>query len=264
MENAAIMLPGRFPRVCGTSQSLLSGGLFAPPRPQLGARHVPTTPASSPEALRAIGRGITKRRRPGHHLRHEAPGRGAERQSPMGVAIGEPQPPLSRRGSDLAPISPPSATPRRSRAERRRNGRSRRGDLARRRASGGNRDRRRLSPRRQPFPRLHHRGRLLRLQGGGRTLPSLRRTRLPVGASHADLSFDQEAQRRDHRRLFDSRTAAAGLDVRRRSGVPGLHARYGERLPLSAPSLYRDRSPLHRQGHGADAMGQKDRADRQQ
>src|SRR5438105_13746526 len=34
--------------------------------------------------------------------------------------------------------------------------------------------------------------------------------------------------------IFDSGTAAAGLDVRRRSGVPGLHARYGERLPLSA------------------------------
>ena len=34
---------------------------------------------------------------------YEAPGRGAERQSPMGVAIREPQPPLSRRGSDHRP-----------------------------------------------------------------------------------------------------------------------------------------------------------------
>src|SRR5262249_37470943 len=45
---------------------------------------------SSGDPLRAVGRGITDRRRARHHLGQEPPGRGAERQPPMGVAVGEP------------------------------------------------------------------------------------------------------------------------------------------------------------------------------
>ena len=57
---------------------------------------------------------------------------------------------------------------------------------------------------------------------------------------------------------------AAGLDVRGQSGVSGLCARPRQRLSLSARGLYGERSALHRQGHGADAVGQKNPADRQQ
>ena len=42
-----------------------------------------------------------------------------------------------------------------------------------------------IPARRQPLPRPHHGRRLIRLQGGGGTLSSLRRAQLPVGASHA-------------------------------------------------------------------------------
>ena len=57
---------------------------------------------------------------------------------------------------------------------------------------------------------------------------------------------------------------AAGLDVRERPAFPGLHARHRQRLPLPARGLYGDRPELHRQGDGADAVGQEDQDDRQQ
>src|SRR6184192_648192 len=96
-------------------------------------------------------------------------------------------------GTIIAPTSPRSAMPRRSRAEKRRNGRSHRRDLARRRTSPGDRGQRGIPPRRQPIPRPHHGRRLVLLQGGGRPLSPLRRARLPVGTPHADLSLAQEA-----------------------------------------------------------------------
>ena len=39
---------------------------------------------------------------------------------------------------------------------------------------------------------------------------------------------------------------------------PGLHPRHRQRLPLSLRGLCRDQPELHRQGHGADAVGQED------
>ena len=74
--------------------------------------------SSSPETLGAVGRGIAERRRARHHFGQKPPGRRAERQSPMGVAVGEPQPALSRRASDHRPgirkTRPPPFTPSRN------------------------------------------------------------------------------------------------------------------------------------------------------
>ena len=70
----------------------------------------------------------------------------------------------------------------------------------------------------------------------------------------------QEAAGRDHRFVLRARTAQAGLDFRARSCVPGLHSGHGQRLPLSAPGLHRQRSALYRQGHGPDLVGQEDPA----
>src|SRR5262245_28428856 len=74
--------------------------------------------SSSPETLRAVGRGIAERRRARHHLGQEPSGRRAQRQSPMGVAVGEPQPALSRRTADHRPrigkTRPPPFTPSRN------------------------------------------------------------------------------------------------------------------------------------------------------
>ena len=55
-----------------------------------------------------------------------------------------------------------------------------------------------------------------------------------------------------------------GWTFEQRSALPGLHPRHGQRLPLSARGLYREQPELHRQGHGADAVGQEDQAHRQQ
>ena len=61
-----------------------------------------------------------------------------------------------------------------------------------------------------------------------------------------------------------SRLARARLDVRGQSRFSGLHARSRQRLPLSARGLYGEQSALYRQGDGADVVGQKDQADREQ
>ena len=139
------------------------------------------------------------------------------------------------------------------------------GKWTRRRAAAGDRRDRPVQARRQRLPRPHHRRRLVRLQGRARPLSSLCRARLPVGASHADLSRTEEARWADFGRLFDpgpeDSTAGPSSDD---PALPGLHPRQGQRLPLPARGLYREQSDLHRQGHGADAVGQEDQEDRQQ
>ncbi len=55
---------------------------------------------NSVEPLGAVGRGIAERRFTGDHLGHQPPGGGAERQAPMGVPIGEPQPGLAGSAAD--------------------------------------------------------------------------------------------------------------------------------------------------------------------
>src|SRR5208282_718363 len=52
------------------------------------------------EPLRAIRRRIAERRHAGHHLGEEPAGRRAERQAPVAVAIGEPEPALARCARD--------------------------------------------------------------------------------------------------------------------------------------------------------------------
>ena len=163
-----------------------------------------------------------------------------------------------------APTSRRSAMPRRWRAGRLPDGRADRRQMDRRRTAAGDRHGRRVQARRQPLPRPHHGRRLVRLQGRGRALSSLRRARLPVGAPHADLSRAQGPHRRDLGGVFGAGAAHAGLDVRERPEIPRLHARHRQRLPLHARGLHGERAELHRQGHGADAVGQEDEADRQQ
>ena len=60
--------------------------------------------------------------------------------------------------------------------------------------------------------------------------------------------------------LFGAGAAHAGLDVRERPAVSRLHARHRQRLSLHARGLYGERSELHRQGDGADAVGQERRS----
>src|SRR5215216_2601792 len=82
--------------------------------------------------------------------------------------------------------------------------------MARRRAAGRVSQGRAIQAHRQPISRFDHRRRLVRLQGRGGALSPLRRIQLPVGASHADLSRDQEARSCHHGRLFGPRLARAG------------------------------------------------------
>ena len=97
--------------------------------------------------------------------------------------------------------------------ERRCHGRTHRRQMERRRTAAGNEPSRPVQTRGQRVPRPHHRGRHVRLQGRARPLSSLCRARLPVGASHADLSRGQEARGTGFRRLFDPRPQAERLDV---------------------------------------------------
>ena len=115
------------------------------------------------------------------------------------------------------------------------------------------------------LPRSHHGRRLVGLQGRGRALSPLCRPWLPVGASHADLSRAQEA------RAARSRVAYAipgikeqGWTFEDNPAFPDCTPDTRQWLPLSARGLYGERPALHRQGHGADAVGQEDPAHRQQ
>ena len=62
----------------------------------------------------------------------------------------------------------------------------------------------------------------------------------------------------DHGRLLDPGPEAAGLDVRERPGFPDCTPDTVNGFHYPARGLYGDRSELHRQGHGADAVGQED------
>ena len=89
--------------------------------------------------------------------------------------------------------------------------------------------------------------------------------RLPVGAPHADLPGAEEARGLDHGRLRRSRALREqGWTFGERPALSRLHARHRQRLPLPARGVYGDRSALHRQGDGADPVGQEDQTDRQQ
>src|SRR6516225_10443218 len=84
IADVAIMLHGRISQ-CAALHSLFPDGLFFTAELPGGR-----LPSSAPESLRAVGRGIAERRRARHHLGEEPAGRRAQRQSPMGVAVGEP------------------------------------------------------------------------------------------------------------------------------------------------------------------------------
>ena len=100
-----------------------------------------------------------------------------------------------------------------------------------------------------------------RLPRGGGALPSLCLARLPVGASHADLPQAQ-GPGGDHRRL--RRQLVHGrrrLDLR--AGA-GRRSRSAARREIPSRDLCRREARLYRPRQRARALGQGDRADRQQ
>ena len=99
------------------------------------------------------------------------------------------------------------------------------------------------------------------LQGRGRTLPSLCRAQLPVGAPHHDLSRAQEARRRDQRSRtpFPACASRAGPTRPTRS-FPIACPTPSTAFAICTKPIRRVEPDLHRQGHGADAVGQEDPA----